>query len=30
LSIAKVQHGKLTDSTKRAWFIRLYDWIGPF
>ncbi|HEV8070022.1 MAG TPA: flagellar basal body L-ring protein FlgH [Planctomycetaceae bacterium] len=30
LSIAKVQHGKLTDSTKRAWFVHLYDWIGPF
>jgi flagellar L-ring protein precursor FlgH len=30
LSIAKVVHGKLTDSTKRAWFIRLYDWLGPF
>lgn len=30
LSIAKRQHGKLTDSTKRAWFIHLYDWIGPF
>ncbi len=30
LHIAKVQHGKLTDSTKRAWFIHLYDWIGPF
>jgi flagellar L-ring protein precursor FlgH len=30
LSIAKVVHGKLTDSTKRAWFICLYDWIGPF
>jgi len=30
LSIAKHQHGKLHDSTKRAWFIQLYDWIGPF
>jgi flagellar L-ring protein precursor FlgH len=30
LSIAKQQHGKLHDSTKRAWFIHLYDWIGPF
>jgi len=30
LSISKNQHGKLTDSTKRAWFIQLYDWIGPF
>ncbi len=30
LSIAKHQQGKLTDATKRAWFIRLYDWIGPF
>jgi flagellar L-ring protein FlgH len=29
LSIAKVLHGKPTDSTKRAWFIRLNDWIGP-
>jgi len=30
LSIAKHQYGKLHDSTKRAWFIQLYDWIGPF
>jgi flagellar L-ring protein precursor FlgH len=30
LRIAKVLHGKPTDSTKRAWFIRLNDWIGPF
>jgi flagellar L-ring protein FlgH len=30
LQISKVQHGKLHDSTQRAWFIRLYDWIGPF
>jgi flagellar L-ring protein FlgH len=30
LQITKVQHGKLTDATQRAWFIRLYDWIGPF
>ena len=30
LQISKVQHGKLHDSTKRAWFIHLYDWIGPF
>jgi hypothetical protein len=30
LCIAKRQRDKLTDSTKRAWFIRLYDWIGPF
>jgi flagellar L-ring protein precursor FlgH len=30
LSISKMLHGKLTDSTKRAWFIRLYDWLGPF
>jgi flagellar L-ring protein precursor FlgH len=30
LSIAKHQAGKLHDSTKRAWFIHLYDWIGPF
>jgi flagellar L-ring protein FlgH len=30
LSIAKHQHGKLHDSTKRAWFVQLYDWIGPF
>ncbi len=30
LSIAKHQQGKLHDSTQRAWFIRLYDWIGPF
>jgi flagellar L-ring protein precursor FlgH len=30
LSIAKVEHGKLHDSTKRAWFVQLYDWIGPF
>jgi|SRR5579862_2395729 len=30
LSISKVQHGKLHDSTKRAWFVHLYDWIGPF
>jgi flagellar L-ring protein FlgH len=30
LSISKNQHGKLHDSTKRAWFIELYDWIGPF
>jgi flagellar L-ring protein FlgH len=30
LSISKNQHGKLHDSTKRAWFIQLYDWIGPF
>ncbi len=28
--ITKGQSGKLSDSTKRAWFIRLYDWIGPF
>jgi len=30
LSISKVQHGKLHDSTQRAWFIHLYDLIGPF
>ena len=30
LSISKMLHGKLTDSTKPAWFIRLYDWLGPF
>jgi len=30
LSISKVQHGKLHDSTKRAWFVHLYDLIGPF
>ncbi|HEX4072038.1 MAG TPA: flagellar basal body L-ring protein FlgH [Planctomycetaceae bacterium] len=30
LQISKVQHGKLRDATKRAWFIHLYDWIGPF
>jgi flagellar L-ring protein precursor FlgH len=30
LQISKVQHGKLHDATKRAWFIHLYDWIGPF
>ena len=30
LQISKVQHGTLHDATKRAWFIHLYDWIGPF
>lgn len=30
LQITKVQHGKLTDATQRAWFIRLYDLLGPF
>jgi len=30
LNISKVQHGKLHDSTKRAWFVHLYDLIGPF
>ena len=29
LCIAKRQHGN-TDSTKRPWFVHLYDWIGPF
>ncbi len=30
LSISKVLHSKLTDSTKRAWYIRLNDYIGRF
>jgi flagellar L-ring protein FlgH len=30
LSISKILHSKLTDSTKRAWFIRLNDYIGRF
>ncbi len=30
LSISKVLHSKVIDSTRRAWFIRLYDYIGPF
>lgn len=30
LCIAKHQRDKSTDSTKRAWFVQLYDWVGSF
>jgi flagellar L-ring protein FlgH len=30
LNISKKQHGKLHDSTQRAWGVRLYDLLAPF
>jgi flagellar L-ring protein precursor FlgH len=30
LQISKKWHGKLHDSTQRAWGVKLYDWLAPF